>query len=131
MIQVITAIVLGVTAAVWLAYELYLVATHQEPISVFMKDGALKFMFVPYGWGVLTGHFFMTVGMKDRPFGNDPWWWLGWVIIALVVIGSDIFLAGAARETLPSWLRILRTPFLMCMVGIAAGHLFWTQRVAM
>jgi hypothetical protein len=111
--------------------ELWLVFTKQSPISEFMKDGALKFMFVPYGWGVLTGHFFMTADVTNQPFGMKPWWWLGWVIIAVIVIASDIFLSGGVRATWPSWLRIIRTPQLMCMVGIAAGFLFWPQRVNM
>ena len=131
MIQLLTILVLTLTAVMWLVLELWLVFTKQQPISIFMKDGALKFMFVPYGWGVLTGHMFMTVGMKDRPFGDGAWWWLGWAIIAVIIILSDIFLAGGVRESWPSWLRIVRTPYLMTMVGIAAGFLFWPQRVAM
>lgn len=128
MIQAITILVLALTAVMWLVLELWLVFTHKEPISVFMKDGAVKFMFVPYGWGVLSGHFFLTYSFKDQPFGDKPWWWLGWAVLAVAVIASDIFLSGVAREALPSWLRILRTPFLMLMVGMAAGFLFWPQR---
>jgi hypothetical protein len=131
MIQLLTILVLTLTAVMWLVLELWLVFTKQQPISVFMADGALRFMFVPYGWGVLTGHFFMTTDMQTTPFGARNWWWLGWAILAVAVIVSDIFFSGAVRETMPSWLRIVRTPFLMCMVGIAAGFLFWPQRVPM
>lgn len=129
MIQAVTAAVLVVTAVVWLGLELYLVFTKQTPISIFLKDGGLKFMFVPYGWGVLTGHFFLTYDMKTVPFGDKAWWWLGWVVIAVAVIVSDIFLSGMAREAMPGWLRIVRAPFLMLMLGMASGLLFWPQRV--
>ena len=129
MIQMMTAAVLTVTAVMWLAVELWLVFTHQEPISLFMKDGAVKFMFVPYGWGVLTAHFFMTYDMRTVPFGDKAWWWMGWALLAVGIILSDVFLSGTAREALPSWLRILRTPYMMLLVGMAAGFLFWPQRV--
>ena len=128
-IQLLTAAVLTLTAVIWLALELWQVFTHQAPISVFLKDAGVKYMFLPYGWGVLGGHFFLTYGMNQSPFGDKPYWWLGWVVIAVALILSDIFLAGAVRATLPGWLRILRTPYLMLMVGLAAGLLFWPQRV--
>jgi hypothetical protein len=128
-----TGVVLMSTGAIWLGWEIVLLigrgkGQDWDTISMFTKDGAVRLQLLPFFWGVLTAHLFLTVPSNES-FYIAPMIWLVWAIPAVIIAGFDIFLWTSDRTQWASWVRLLRTPYFAMFAGLAAGMIGWVQRV--
>jgi hypothetical protein len=94
-------------------------------LSIYVKDGALFAGFAPVVYGILGGHWFVSWPMASKPWFQG---WPVWVALLVVVMASDVLLWGKPHVSYPMWLRVVRHPGVLLLVGIAAGALCWPQR---
>lgn len=131
-----TGLILLGTAVAWLAWELVLVwgrarGEAWDTISIVLKDYAMASCALPYGVGLLVGHWFIPWDRHDdrAPF---RFWWV-WVSILACLLTTDLAVGFWAppRETWPLWARVLRYPGLWAVLGVASGPLTWPQRTSL
>jgi hypothetical protein len=82
--------------------------------QVFRRDGR-QWLAIPFGWGVLSGHYFAT------PFPYARWQSYLLIALGLGVIARDFW---NRRHPAPVSKRILLAVFL---AGVAAGWTLWSQ----
>jgi len=126
-----TAFLLLATGVAWLAWELVLVHERLVPISVVMKDAALRSCALPFGWCLLAGHWWVNWDIVDRraPFSAWPVWVA--LLAALVLADVAVGVWAGDRTWWPTWARVLRYPGLWALVGLVAGPLTWPQRAVL
>lgn len=132
--RIATAFVCAAGAALWLGWELVLVAGRAkgegwETISMVLKNFALRANVLPFAWGLLGGHLFVAWDIVDE----RPWFggWWAWVATACLLLCVDVVLALAPvpdRALWPAWARVLRYPGLWVVWGVAMGFATWPQR---
>jgi len=129
-----TGFLLFATGAAWLAWELVLVWGRARgegwaTISIVLKDAAMKACVLPFGIGLLSGHWFVLHDLWDRSTWFSGWWL--WVAVASALLLVDVLLWGHAREAWPLWARVVRYPGLWLVVGVVLGFAAWPQRAVL
>lgn len=124
-----TGFILFTLGAVMLAWELLLLQQKLTPISVVMKDAALASCLLPFGWGLMGGHWWVVHDLWDR----STWFagWPLWVAVACALAGWDVWMHFYSATSRPEWhpvMRVVRYPGLWLLVGAALGAFAWPQR---
>ena len=110
-----TQIVVGIVTAIIIGFDIWLASNGVpgDTISVVIHKWAILAPFIPYVWGVLTGHFFLPM---HSPVFREPW--------ASIVLGSSgiiMILLGILLR----YFAITAPPLFFVFVGICAGHYFF------
>ena len=124
----------GIFFAAWVAFilvvEIVLLVMRGQgknvpTLSIYVKDGSLFAGFAPVAYGIMGGHWFVNWPLTSKPWFTG--WWV-WVAAMVVVIASDAILWGRPRSEYPDWLRVVRHPGVLLLVGVALGAFCWPQR---
>lgn len=115
----ITKILLITTAVVWAVYDVFpfLNPDRGDTISEVILYYALRSLFIPYAFGVLSGHFFFPRdGACQKPRILVP--------LSLAVLSYDV---AAHVFDVPCMLCSQSYPYVPFLVGIPLGTLLWPQ----
>lgn len=69
---------------------------------------------LPAAWGAISGHWFLTLGIKS------PWWGL----FMLLGVGAALLVVDLVTH---NWLARHTHPGAWFLIGIALGSMFWGQ----
>lgn len=91
-------------------------------ISNVLRDWAhSRFFVLTWTWGVLAGHLFLPRAGGDGLLGNP------WSILTLLALTLALLLVGLFVHKIEFGAR---WQIALLLVGTAAGHLLWPQRLA-
>ena len=127
----ITEIVLLATGVVWLAWEIVTVAKRNaglrwKTISMVLQHRGWRFAIIPYGWGLLAGHWWFARAMV-RPILGEPWIYVALLVVTLAVIAWDFgwaYLSDEKQMRFSTW----RMPGFWVLLGVIVGAALWPQR---
>lgn len=131
-VETINAITLGLLLGTWpvyLAWEVYLLVKRAggwpKPalISGVAKTQARRWNSLPYIWGGMGAHWFLTHAWATVP-GSIVFWVL---LLALLVVDVVLLARGVAYEVLPSWAKWVRHPAAAYLAGNVAGFVLFPQ----
>ncbi len=89
-------------------------------ISVVMRHDGQRWLWEPFLFGLLTGHFY-TPDINWRRFGwaSRPWPFpVAWIVIAAAIVARDTFIG--------SWVS-LWWAFSAAILGLVCGGILWNQ----
>lgn len=121
------ALLLG-TWPVYLAWQIVLLVLRGQQLSAKLISGVAKtqarrFNLLPYVWGGMGAHWFLTHSWATVP-GSIIFW-----VLLLVVLGVDLVLLalGIAYEQLPAWAQWVRRPAVVYLAANVAGFALFPQ----
>lgn len=114
--QAISAALIIIVTLGLSAYDLVpaLNETPGDTISAVLRQWSREWYVLAYLWGVLGGHFFAGDPNPLLGAGLGLTIWTVWILLIVNL--------GTRSADLPSWVYIL-----LMIVGILAGHFFWSQ----
>jgi len=120
----ITIYIMVAATVVLISWDVFVAFFNQEPnekdtISGIMKSAGRECAFLPYGWGVLMGHFWVWV--VPEPWIPQPWAALSLVGIGGIVTGAHFFIKKRIGRF------VYLPPILYLAIGIILGSGLWPQ----
>lgn len=113
----ITVWLILVTVAVWIIWDIYVATTGTGATeSEVIRDWAATWSFLPYGTGVVAGHFFFNWEELPEKLVRRVMMVAVWVSIVLVLL-ADIFIGMVA------------SPAIVFCGGVLVGHMLWPMEV--
>ncbi len=115
---------------IWLIWELILLKLREQNpsvdlISMVARDRSYQFTALAFTWGSLAAHYW--VNWRTLPWDSEIPAVIFWVLITAACIW-DYHLWDRAYETLPFWMRFVRFPGTMLMLGLFNGAFLFPQR---
>lgn len=115
-IETITKIIIGITFAVWIAWDVYLAKNHLPTESMTITGMAHQYTFFSFIMGFLNGHWFYT---RQQPWASG---WMFAIPIFLILAAWDYYWNLKGYGLTP-----YRSPAIFFSAGIVFGTLMWSQ----
>lgn len=128
----LTELVLLATGAAWLLWEVVIIwqraqGKRWKTISMVLQRRGWQWNIIPWGFGVLTGHWWWNQP-NTEPIRGEPWIYIALGVITAAILARDVWKGRHVQPYLGD--RIWRHPLVVLLAGVIAGHTLWPQRLA-
>lgn len=128
----ITELVLIGTGVAWLLWEGVIVwkrakGARWKTISMIMQVRGWQWNIIPWGFGVLCGHWWWNQP-NTEPIRGEPWIYVALGLITIGILTVDIWKGRHIQPHLGG--NVWRNPIWLLCLGLAAGRFLWPQRMA-
>jgi hypothetical protein len=119
-LSIVSKVIVIFTGALWLIYDIFPAMNdgRNDTISETMRNWTRSAWVLPFIWGAITGHLFITTGQPDN---YKERFYAALAIVASAII-ANLVTHFAVGWVAPVWYRIT-----MLFVGIGLGVLLWPQ----